>query len=385
MKTNWAVKALPASLLALALCSAPGCSSTDSDACSANLSARIDAVNSSAAALVSAATKMQGELYVACANIAGMTGAKAADATDDNVKTTCAAASAAISANFKAGAKVEYVPGHCEVNASAQISCEGKCDVKAMCTEPGLDVRCEPGKLSVECDGSCTGDVSCEGSATVAAKCEGQCNGSCTGTCSGTCNGTCSGTCSAMDSSGKCAGTCEGMCEGSCSASCTGTCKGSCKLAANATVKCDSTVRCEGTCTGTAKAPRCEGTITPPMCSADADCSASCDSKASLEAECTPPTVTITGFAEANFDVLLRANMPVVYGVAAQAALVAEGAKNLTVALAALGDAVTAEVKCGLSQAAAITAQVQASAKASVSVSVSVEASASVSGSAAGG
>jgi hypothetical protein len=159
MKTNWAVKALPASLLAFTLCLAPGCSS-DGGADSCTLRARIDAVTTAADALVEVSGKMQGKLYTACSAIAG-TAADGA-ATDDKVTTACNAASAKIKANFAAGVKVEVIPGKCEVAASAQVECEGSCRVDASCTEPSIEVRCKPGELSVVCSGTCSGSVVCE-------------------------------------------------------------------------------------------------------------------------------------------------------------------------------------------------------------------------------
>lgn len=382
MKTNWAVKALPASALAFALCLSAGCSSSSDSDC--EIKASVDAVVSSADALVRAAGDMRGKLYVACANIAGMTPKAASAATDDDVTAACDAAKVKINGEISASVSVTYVPGKCEVDASAQLECEAKCKSDVMCTEPSIDVRCEAGKLSVECSGECTGTLSCEGSASVAVKCEGACNGSCTGTCSGTCNGTCDGTCTAMDSEGKCAGQCTGTCTGSCSAKCEGTCKGSCTYDANASVKCDATARCEGMCSVMGTAPRCDGEIKPPMCSGNASCQGGCQGEAHFEAKCTPPSVGVTGFANAEFTTTLKDNLPDVIAVFEQADRVKTGATLLINSTGDFASQLGADIKCGVSQVATVTAKLQAAVQASVSVSVSFNASASVSGAATG-
>lgn len=380
MKTNWAVKALPATALAITLF-APGCSSSDSDG-SCEFTASVDSVTSAADALVKASADMQGKLYVACSKIAGMPEVEASAANDSNVQAACDAATAKIKAEFKAGVKVDYVPGKCEVEAEAQLNCEAKCQADVMCQEPSIDVRCEPGKLSVECSGECSGTLSCEGSASASVKCEGTCNGSCSGTCGGTCNGDCEGTCSAMDSEGKCAGTCTGTCKGACSAKCEGTCSGSCTYDANATVTCDAKARCEGMCTGEAKAPRCDGKIDPPKCEGNASCQGSCEGKAKFNAKCTPPTVAVTGFADAEFTAVLSDNLPAVFAVGEQAVTVLEGANTLKNATATFVADLGSDLVCGAKYVGNVTSKLEASLKASVSVSVSVMASANVSGAA---
>jgi len=213
---------------------------------------------------------------------------------------------AAMIAKFKldanAGVKVAYQPAQCAVSAKATVEATAKCDAQV-----------DPGKVEVECKGTCQADASveakCEGSAEM--KCVGtapnfQCSGECKGTCelkaaaacSGTCHGECSGTCSAKDAMGQCQGSCDGMCSGSCelaaAASCNGSCKGECtytppdaKCDASATVKCeakaDASVKCNG---------KCDGEVTPPM--ASAECQASAKADASLNVECTPPSIDVS-------------------------------------------------------------------------------------------
>jgi len=138
-------------------------------------------------------------------------------------------------------------------------------------------------------------------------------------------------------------------------------------------------------CTGTATAPKCEGELTPPKCSGDVECQGGCKSQAKLKAECTPPTVVVEGFADADFSAILTANLPKVLNVLEQAKVVVKGAEDFGVASANLVADVGSDLRCAAASAANITAKFQAAATAAVSVNVSVMASASVSGSAATG
>lgn len=351
--------------------------------CEADIAAKADALQASVQALGDVAGSMQAELSLACSKLAGEAGDDSL--RDDDLKDKCGEASAMISAEIDAGAAIEYVPGQCSVEADAQFDCEAGCSVEGNCDPGSVEVRCDPGELSVECEGSCEGTATCEGSASASVACEGECNGTCTGSCSGTCNGECDGECTAMNSEGMCEGECTGECNGSCSASCEGSCEGSCKFAADAQVECDATLRCEGGCDGTATAPKCEGKLDPPECNLDADCQAACDGEASFNAECTPPTVTITGFADVDYAATVQANLPAVLKVAAQAELVANAMADVVSAAGAVGDEITASVSCVADYGTEFVTDLQAAAEASASVSVSVEASADVSGSASGG
>lgn len=220
------------------------------------------------------------------------------------MKAWCAKATAKIEAEVKAQGSitVEVQPPYCTANVQAQASCEAKCTADVSCeAELGnVEARCDPGELSVKCEGTCSG--SCEGSANVAV--------SCTGTCEGTCEGTCNGTCSGNTATGT---NCNGVCEGECS----GKCRGSCTVAAAANVECEG--ECKGSCTGEATAPKCTGELTPPSakCQGSAECSGSCEASASAKVECKEPSVNVvaTGTVSAQAVASLEANLPKIMAV----------------------------------------------------------------------
>lgn len=357
-----------------------------SDACGAELNASIDALSSSVAALERVSAEMQAELSVACSGLAD--GDEDDSLRDDDLQAKCSEAAAAVRASVTAGLTIEYVPGHCEINASAQLDCEANCSVDGSCQPGSIEARCEGGELSVECEGSCEGTVICEGSASVEAACEGECSGTCTGTCEGTCNGTCDGECSAMvmnaNGEAECQGTCSGECRGECSATCTGTCDASCEFAADAEVTCDAQARCEGECMGTATAPRCEGELEPPSCDIDADCQAGCEGQAQFEAECTPPAVTVAGGVDVAILADIKTYLPTIFRVTAKAELAARAAGDVASSVVNVAGEITGSAVCAASAAADFVANIEAAAQASASVSISVQASAEVSASASG-
>jgi hypothetical protein len=391
MKTLWAYGALPAGLLVLTLGFAAGCSSTDS-LTSCDIQAKVDALGTAATELDAAAASMRVKLATACSKISGGT-FSGSTATDDDVTTNCDKASADIKAKFKAAGSVtvNVVPGKCEVDASAQLNCEAKCDVSGKCDPGMLDItaRCDPGDLSVVCSGECSGTLECEASASAAVSCEGSCNGSCEGSCEGTCAGDCDGTCTVKDADGKCAGECKGTCKGTCGVTCSGKCQGSCTAEASADAKCEGTARCKGECSVKGTAPKCEGELkaVPPSCDIDADCEAGCSGQASLKAECTPPQVVISvdGDIDAEFLANVQENLPVVLQVGAQAELAANAAGDVGEATGKLVAEIAKLPACVAKVGADLTAKLSGSVKAAASVSVSVMASASVSGSATAG
>ncbi|HEX2877534.1 MAG TPA: hypothetical protein VHP33_40075 [Polyangiaceae bacterium] len=304
------------------------------------------------------------DVSIACENIARDLGADAADVDaaaaktgSDKVTALCTLATAQINANFGASAEVkgtlsvDFQPPVCTASVSAQASCEGSCSGDASCDAMATLPKCEGGKLSVECKGSCevtaeTPKISCTGS------CGGKCEGSCKAEAGATvaCEGTCEGTCSADAAGGtemngiQADGSCKGKCEGKCTAKagasveCEGTCEGSCDAACTATPG-TAKVKCDGKCMGEFEAPKCEGGSAKIECNADVDCKASCESSASAKAECKPPSLNIdyavTGTAsaeaQAKIDVglaSLKANLP-----------------NLLVVLKARGTAFAAGIK----------------------------------------
>ena len=379
------ITAVLAPLSAALLVGASGCSEAKDLGCEASIRGRVDALQASVNVMTTVAAKMRADVTTACKNIA-VAGGQMVDApaqpTDDDMKRVCASAEAAITAKLTAAGTVslKISPAECKVNAQAQLDCEGKCGVKAECTEPSIEARCTGGKLSVACSGMCTGTASCEGSATVKANCQGSCNATCEGTCSGTCTGECMGTCATTNGDGSCNGMCNGTCKGQCSANCMGTCTGKCELMAGATVMCNAEARCEGTCSAMGTAPKCEGEITPPMCTANADCSASCKGNAELEASCTPPTVqfVFSGMVEASFVAALEANLGVFADVAAKATIVGGAAADVA---ANFKGVVESSATC----AASLAAELKAAVDASVSIQASVSVSASASGKASAG
>ncbi|MCA9603857.1 MAG: hypothetical protein KC417_17620, partial [Myxococcales bacterium] len=197
--------------------------------CAADISAKFNALNDATEGLATVSLAMKVDVITACNDILDglgettMAAADAANPTDDEVSAACTAASAAISAEVDAGARIEIIVqgGGCQVDASAQLNCEAECSVEGECDPGTLEARCDPGELSVMCEGSCEVDAYCE--ADVAIACSAECVGTCEGTCSGSCRGEaqCEGSCD-----GTCDGTCQGgtMTDGKCSGTCNGTC-----------------------------------------------------------------------------------------------------------------------------------------------------------------
>jgi hypothetical protein len=351
----------------------------------ADLKAQVDSINA--------------DVLAACSDIATQLGATntwsalmGSDAISNGQMTgACDQANVQINAimsdpTIKASAHVALTitPPVCTVTASVQASCEANCNVDASCTPGMIDVtaRCDPGQLSVQCEGMCNASAVCEGSVEAAANCQG--------TCSATCNGQCTGTCTAEAGSQTMN---DAACMGKCSGTCTGTCTGECKIDANANVTCGANVSCRGGCTGTATAPKCEGEIKalPPECHADADCEASCQGQAQAAATCTEGKVTLAVDTSVDARLVtlktaLEANLPkLILAAESKGKLVADAIGNVANAGTALVAKVTANVSTvGGKAVACAKAAGEASVNASASVSVSVHASASVEGSASG-
>jgi hypothetical protein len=149
-------------------------------------------------------------------------------------------------------------------------------------------------------------------------------------------------------------------------------------------VNCGAEVNCKGGCAGAYTAPKCETELTPPVCTGDTNCQASCSARASANAQCTPPTVTLFANVDATGDVAklkatVEANLPKILLAAKTKGQLAVRALQK---VSATGQAVIdgASTLGGKAIACAGTAAT-ASAKAAASMSVSVSASASVSSS----
>lgn len=237
-------------------------------------------------------------------------------------------------------------------------------DTKTICDKVSQEIKgnlnksLKPGATLVTKHKPSVCRVDLDAAAKVQAECEAKAQAeiqmTCKGTCQGTCNGKCVGTCTVKNADGSCAGQCQGTCEGSCS----------------------------GSCEGSADA------------SGSVECQAQAEVTANLEAQCTPPELTIVFdpqlvVDQATLDKTVNAikkglpgllalsaklSGPVVSSVAtftkASADLV-NSAGNFTEALGAASVCVLAQ----LTAAASVVASVQ------VTVQVDIEASASVGGS----
>src|SRR5262245_32225723 len=131
-KITYFTAALP--LLGALLVGAQGCSAADAAGvgCEGNLKAKVDGIKVAANTLGSVAASFRVDVASACAAIATAGGTMTtapANPTDDDVKTACASAEAAITAKLMAAGTVslKVSPAECTVDASAQVSCEGKC------------------------------------------------------------------------------------------------------------------------------------------------------------------------------------------------------------------------------------------------------------------
>jgi hypothetical protein len=369
------------------------------------LEGKVKAALSAGATLKNLAAEVEGDVALACGNLAKDLGASEDDikpAEEGPGKKAEAACNVAVKmlGQVKAKAKisgklnVKVVPPKCSASMDAMASCAGECsaDVKG----PEAKVECEGGEISGTCEAECKGSCTVE----AGAKCEGTCSGSCEGSCeaefSGKCDGACEGKCDGQASTAgdKNKGVCKGTCDGKCEAGAKGKCGGKCGGKCDATCEVKGQAKCEGTCSGGCsvemKAPKCSGTVKPPEMSAE--CKASCDAKVNAKVECTPASVTLeaSGAADAEAFAKLKGaiekNLPGILkvtlgmkarleGVVAQVKASIEGVKA----------AVSGGGSAALKIAGCFAASLKAQAEASVSINVSVKASASASGSAGAG
>jgi hypothetical protein len=384
-----------------------------------NMNAKVKAFVQASSELKVVGDGIKADVKLACINIAkdlGETDRWSDDdsdgATSNGEKTgACDVVATKIDAIMTAGAQaganfaLEISGGECSVDVDVQVGCEAACRTDATCTEPSVEVRCAPAELTGQCSAECKAEAICQGRVDVAANCMGKCESDCVGSCAGELRGTTEGGCSGMcegkcdgiatpaGGTASCTGTCEGKCalpapaancHGKCAARCNGTCKGECKLAAGAPVNCGASVDCKGGCTATYTAPKCETELTPPVCTGDTNCQASCSSRASANARCTPPTVVLIANVDATVDIAklkatIEANLPKIL-------LAARTKGQLTLRalqkVSATGQAVIdASGSLGGKEIACAGTAASASAKAAVSMSVSVNASVSVSSS----
>jgi len=265
---------------------------------------------------------------------------------------------------------VRAEPARCAVSAEACVQASARCEGKV---DPGsVNVACK-GSCEVEASGSveCSGELECTGTAPNL-ECEGACQGSCELTvaaeCSGTCRGTCDGTCSAEDSSGQCNGTCEGECQGTCELAAAGTCSGECRGQCTYTppdAQCNGTARCKATGSASVMcAGRCEGEVTPP--SASAECEATAKAQASLEVECTPPSLEVSYGFSASASAETRAEFQAfLVGFKARFSAILAELKRVDVVIAA-GEEVIASADGAVSAAVDVALEGDASLKAKI-------------------
>lgn len=294
-------------------------------------SAKLDGFFKAVSDLNGAVVTASGDFEASLAELEAAFGLEAEGDLKARVDALVAEIQAEVSANASGGLVVDIVPAQCSANVDVAVEAQANCEASADCE---VSAECEGGEVSVECEGSCEGTCEGECSADATAmcevdaggvECEGTCEGSCeleaAATCEGKCFGDCSGECSARDGEGNCAGKCDGECTGTCelsaAAECSGTCTGSCTAEApSGGCEGDAELKCEGTCEGSCSGG-CEGTATPPECSAEGECEASADCQAQAEAqasanvECTPPQIEF-GFAftgDASAEASFRAKM----------------------------------------------------------------------------
>ena len=316
-----------------------GNASSASFAADARASATIGAFVEAAGDLSTLAFRIEDEVTSACLRMGRDLGLSDADMAPKNgdggkVAGACNAVSAKIDTILQAGVsasvKATYTPPQCQVDANAQASCDGRCNVNV---DPGYVVaHCEPGHLSGKCEGTCSGQ------------------------CEGTCSGDCAGKCAATGADGKCAGKCEGSCHG----------------------RCDAT--CHAKCEGEWKAPHCDVAVKGP--SADAHCEGSCKAHAEVTAACTEPKVAVTSTVNAGempkLIATLTANLPAL--IKAEIAYGKRLAGDIEVLVKTGADLPSAIGQAGAKAVACMSAAADATVHAQASIHVSVEASASISG-----
>lgn len=342
------------------------------------------------------AAQIDGELAVACNDIAKDLGGKgdakgAPDACKAAIKVM-----GDVKAKFGASAKIslDLQPPVCSASMSAMADCAGSCDASVKGGK--AEVKCEGGEISGECSAKCEGKCTMEAAASCSGTCEGSCDASFSGTCGGKCDGKCDGKATGTAGGAECKGKCDGKCDAGAKGECKGKCGGSCELKGGGECK----GSCSGKCSVEMKAPKCSGKIEPPKVSAE--CKANCDAKVSGKVECTPARVAlkIEGAADAEaaakFKGAIEKNLPKVLKIAIG---MKDRLASVGASVTAVVDGVQGTVKGAVSGGPALAAQLTAcvaapftgaldaaaSLKASVNVSVDVKASASASGSASGG
>jgi len=315
---------------------------------------------------------MKGTVHDACVHIATDLGAQdtwsALGDSDDaignaNGTGACDQARAKIVAIMEsdAGKRANFSlilsEGTCHTDFQSEADCEAGCNAQTKCDPGTVEERCEPGELSVKCDDKCTASSYCEGHADVQANCSGTCDAECSGKCAGTC----------VTDDGKRTDN-DDNCHGKCEGSCTGTCTGQCKVEASAGISCGANVSCRGSCTTTHKDPVCETIVTPPKCTIDQSCFASCRANACSKLVCDPPTVKLIADVSVGGDIqklvaTINANLPAVVAKAqAEGKIIVKVAGDIetsgTAVLNASGDLDGKSLGCATAAAKSLSASV---------------------------
>lgn len=342
------------------------------------------------------AAQIDGELKVACGNIAKDLGAKGDYKSGDEACKAALKVMGEVKAKMGANAKLalDIKPPKCSASMNAMAECSGKCD--ASVSGGKAEVKCEGGEISGSCDAKCEGSCNLEAGAACSGTCEGACEASFSGTCGGKCDGKCDGKATPAGGQADCKGKCEGKCDAGAKGECKGSCKGSCEMKAGG--ECKGT--CSGKCSVEMKEPKCSGEVKPPKVSAE--CNAKCDAQVSGKMECTPARIAlkIDGAADAQaaatYKAAIEKNLPAVLKIAigmkdkigkltANVKTVVEGVKGTVSGATGGGPAIAAQLTACVAAPFTGALDAAASLQANVDVSVNVQASASASGSAKAG
>jgi hypothetical protein len=263
---------------------------TSSSKIDADLDANVKVFLEATAELKTVSAELRSATKESCARIALDLGAEDtwSGKRDDNEATriACDSATAKVRAIIAAHAQANFAlvvtKGYCRQDFEQIKECDQICKEEKTCDSGSVETRCEPGQLSVVCDGKCKLSAHCEGSAQVAANCMGQCESTCVGECHGTC----------VKADGSKTEN-DPNCNGKCSAACNGKCKGLCKVEADAGIECGANVRCKGECEGKWTEPVCETKCIPPKCTVDTHCYDSCTTRVEAKTVCEPTRVEL--------------------------------------------------------------------------------------------
>jgi hypothetical protein len=271
--------------------------------------ARVKSYLEAASDFTQHADELAAGVFEACEGVALDLGAEntwhAMDDLDDKISNAngtgaCDAAGRRIEAIMLEARRVDarvaitVTRGACHPDFEAQAECDQKCAAEATCTAESVVERCEPGALSVHCEGECVAGATCEGKLDLPANCMGKCEAECVGACQGECiaqNGTVT-----VD---------DPNCVGKCASACNGECRGECKIQDDRGVACGAEVRCTGGCTGEFTLPVCTTEFLPPRCGVDTACHRTCSAEVLANAPCEPTQVRIYAEVAAHGDVAM--------------------------------------------------------------------------------